>query len=172
MAGSTLLGQPQRRASHRKKDSQNLKKAYRQAAKYHEYAKNVRQDYAHQTSHRLVEDERYVLYVFEDLFIKNMTRRPKVQRDARGRFLPNGRRAKASLNRAILASAWGQVVTFTRYKARRHNKWVITVPPQHSAQECALCTFTSPDNRSQAAFVCQRFGHTDNPDHNAAVVIA
>ncbi|MDA8193739.1 MAG: zinc ribbon domain-containing protein, partial [Thermaerobacter sp.] len=30
-----------------------------------------------------------------------------------------------------------------------------------------------PDNRrSQAEFVCQRCGHTDNADHNAAVVIA
>lgn len=61
--------------------------------------------------------------------------------------------------RAIRASAWGQVITFTRYKAVRHHKLVITVLPQHSSQECTLCTFTSPDNRlSQAVFVCQRCG--------------
>ena len=59
-----------------------------------------------------------------DLPIKTMTKRPKAQRDATGRFLPNGRRAKAGLNRAILASAWGQVVAFTRYKALRHGKLV------------------------------------------------
>ncbi|PSR33008.1 MAG: transposase, partial [Sulfobacillus benefaciens] len=35
-----------------------------------------------------------------------------------------------------------------------------------------MCTFTSPDNRlSQAEFVCQRCGHRDNADHNAARVI-
>ncbi|MHB1956443.1 MAG: zinc ribbon domain-containing protein [Sulfobacillus sp.] len=65
------------------------------------------------------------------------------------------------------------MVTFTRYKALRHHKLVITVPPAYSSQECAVCTFTSPDNRlSQAEFVCQRCGHIDNADHHAACVIA
>ena len=55
------------------------------------------------------------LYVFEDLNIRNMTKRPKAKRDANGQFLPNGRKAKAGLNQAILSSAWGEVVSFTRY---------------------------------------------------------
>jgi putative transposase len=163
----------QRRASRRQKGSTNQKKAYQKAARYQRYEKNVRHEYAHQTSHALVVNAAYDLYVFEELPIKQMTKRPQAQRDAQGRFLPNGRRAKAGLNRAILASAWGQVVTFTRYKALRRGKLVITVPPAYSSQECAVCTFTAPDNRpSQAEFVCQRCGHTDHADHNAAVVIA
>jgi transposase, IS605 OrfB family, central region len=163
----------QRRAARRKKGSQNQKKAYRKVAHYQQYEKNVRHEYAHQTSHALVVNAAYDLYVFEDLPIQQMTKRPKAKTDAQGRFLPNGRAAKAGLNRAILASAWGQVVTFTRDKALRHGKLVITVPPQRSSQECAECGFTSPDNRlSQAVFVCQRCGHTDHADHNAAVVIA
>ncbi len=163
----------QRRAARRQKSSKNQKKAYRKVARYQQYERNVRQEYAHQTSHALVANAAYDLYVFEDLRIKNMTQRPKAQRDAQGRFLPNGRKAKAGLNRAILASGWGQVVAFTRYKALRAKKLVILVPPAYSSQECAVCTFTSPDNRpSQAEFVCQRCGHTDNADHNAACVIA
>ncbi|MCY0900510.1 MAG: transposase, partial [Firmicutes bacterium] len=162
----------QRRASRRKKGSQNQKKAYRKIARYSQYEKNVRHEYAHQTSHALVVNAAYDLYVFEGLPIKQMTKRPQAKKDAQGHFLPNGRAAKAGLNRAILTSAWGSVVTFTRYKALRHHKLVITVPPAYSSQECAECTFTSPDNRpSQAEFVCQRCGHTDNADHNAAVVI-
>jgi len=162
----------QRRASRRTKGSQNQKKAYRKVAPYHQYEKNVRHEYAHQTSHALVVNAAYDLYVFEDLPVQNMTKRPKAKRDAEGRFLPNGRRAKAGLNRAILSSAWGQVVSFTTYKALRQGKLVITVPPASSSQECAVCTFTSPDNRlTQAEFVCQRCGHADNADHNAAVVI-
>jgi putative transposase len=36
-----------------------------------------------------------------------------------------------------------------------------------------VCPFIAPDNRpSQAEFVCQRCGHRDNADHNAAGVIA
>ena len=163
----------QRRASRRKKGSKNQKKAYQKVARYQQYEKNVRQDYAHQTSHQLVVEDAYNLYVFEALLIPNMTKRPKAKQDANGRFLPNKATAKAGLNRAILSSAWGQVVSFTTYKALRQGKLVITVPPAYSSQECAVCTVTSPDNRpSQAEFVCQRCGHTDNADHNAAVVIA
>ncbi|SMC02056.1 Transposase [Sulfobacillus thermosulfidooxidans DSM 9293] len=163
----------QRRAARRKKGSKNQQKAYRKVARYQRYEKNVRQDYAHQTSHRLVVNNAYDLYVFEDLKIAHMTKRPKAKKDVQGRFLPNGRQAKAALHRAILSSAWGEVVAFTRYKALRRGKLVITVPPQSSSQECAVCTFTSPDNRrSQAEFVCQRCGHRDNADHNAACVIA
>ena len=163
----------QRRAARRKKGSRNQKKAYRKAARYQQYEVNVRQEYAHQTSHALVVHAEYDLYVFEDLRIKNMTKRPKAKKDASGRFLPNGAKAKAGLNRAILSSAWGQVVSFATYKALRQGKLVITVPYAYSSQECAACTFTSPDNRlTQAEFVCQRCGHTDNADHNAAAVIA
>ncbi len=163
----------QRRASRRKKGSKNRHKAYRKAARYQQYERTVRQDYAHQTSHVLVVHDEYDLYVFEDLKIRNMTKRPKAQRDTTGRLLPNGATAKAGLHRAILASAWGDVVSFTRYKALRQGKLVLTVPPHQTSQECAQCTFTSPDNRiSQAEFVCQRCGHRDNADHNAAVVIA
>jgi putative transposase len=163
----------QRWASRRKKGSRNQKKAYRKVAKYQQYETNVRQDYAHQTSHHLAADDAYDLYVFEALKIQNMTKRPKAKTDAQGRFLPNKAAAKAGLNRAILSSAWGQVVSFTTYKALRQGKLVITVPSAYSSQECAVCTFTAPDNRlTQAEFVCQRCGHTDNADHNAAVVIA
>ena len=161
----------QRRACRRKKGSRNQKKAYRQVAKYQQYEKNVRQDYAHQTSHQLLADDAYDLYVFEDLKIQNMTKHPKTKTDAQGRFLPNKASAKAGLNRAILSSAWGQVVEFTRYKALRASKLVIVIPPPYSSQECATCGHKNPDNRcSQAEFVCQDCGHTDNADHNAAVV--
>ncbi len=163
----------QRKASRRKKGSKNQRKAYQKVAHYQQYEKNVRYEYAHQTSHALVTNPTADLYVFEDLKIPQMTQRPKAKNDASGRFLANQAQAKASLNRAILSSAWGQVVSFTRYKALRAGKLVILVPPQYSSQECAVCTFTSSDNRlNQAEFVCQDCGHQDNADHNAACVIA
>ncbi|WP_028963383.1 transposase, partial [Sulfobacillus thermosulfidooxidans] len=72
----------QRKASRRKKGSQNQKKAYRRAAKYQQYEKNVRHEYAHQTSHALVVNAASDLYVFEDLPIQQMTKRPKAKKDA------------------------------------------------------------------------------------------
>ncbi len=162
----------QRKASRRQNGSKNQQKAYRKVAHYQQYEKNVRQEHPHQTSRALVSDALTAVYVFEDLIISNMTKRPRAKKDAADRFLPNGAKAKAGLNRAILSSAWGQVVAFTRYKALRQGKLVVMVPFRTSSQECAMCTFTSPDNRkSQADFVCQRCGHQDNTDHNAAVVI-
>ena len=79
------------------------------------------------------------MYVFEALRISNMTKRPKGKQNANGQFLPNGAKAKAGLNRAILSSAWGQVVALTIYKALRHDKLVITVPPRivHRNVRCA-----------------------------------
>ncbi len=72
----------------------------------------------------------------------------------------------------ILASAWGNVVPFTRYNALRAGKLVMVVPPHHSSQECAVCGHINLNSRlSQAEFVCQDCGHTDNADHNASVVI-
>ena len=67
-------------------------------------------EYAHQTRHALVVNQACDLYVFEDLRVQNMTKRPKAKQDAQGRFLPNQAAAKAGLNRAILSSAWGEVV--------------------------------------------------------------
>lgn len=112
------------------------------------------------------------LIVFEDLKVKNMTRRPKAKKGESGKWQKNGARAKAGLNKAILASAWGQVTMFTSYKAQRAGKLLIKVPPKYSSQECAVCGNTQEESRAtQALFLCKRCGHTDNADHNAAVVI-
>lgn len=162
-----------RRAARRQKGSRNQKKAYQRAARYARYEANVRWDYAHQTSHRLVASGEADLFVFEDLPIPNMTRRAKARKDEQGRWVRSGARAKAGLNRAILSSAWGQVLRFTEYKALRAEKLAIVVPPAYSSQTCPACGHASPDNRpSQAEFVCLRCGHADHADHNAAVVIA
>jgi putative transposase len=110
--------------------------------------------YAHQTSHALVVNEAYDLYVCEDLPIPQMTKRPKAKPDAQCHFLPSGRAAKAGLNRAILASAWGQVVTFTRYRALRRGKWVITVPPAQSSQECAELHVHLPGQAALPSRIC------------------
>jgi len=162
----------QRRASKRQKHSKNQRKAYRKTARYQQYEANVRNDFAHQTSHRLVSHTNAKLIVFEDLKIKNMTKRPKPKQDANGKWVKNGAAAKAGLNRAILGSAWGQVADYTQYKALRAGKLLIKVAPQYSSQTCAACGHVDAGNRlSQAEFHCLRCGHEDNADHNAARVI-
>ena len=163
----------QKRQIRRTKGSGNWVKAKRKVARYQRYGGDVRRELAHQTSHVLATDTRYKLFVFEALQVKSMTKKAKPKQDEQGRWLRNGAAAKSGLNKAILASAWGQTKVFLQYKARRQGKLVIEVPAFYSSQECGQCSHIHQDNRvSQSEFVCQSCGHTDHADHNAAKVIA
>ena len=163
----------QRRQARRTKGSGNWIKAKRKVARYQRYGADVRRQLAHQTSHVLAADSRYKLFVFEALKVKCMTKKAKPKQDEQGRWLRNGAAAKSGLNKAILASAWGQTKVYLQYKARRQGKLVIEVPAFYSSQECGQCGHIHKDNRvSQSEFVCQSCGHTDHADHNAAKVIA
>jgi transposase len=106
------------------------------------------------------------------LRIKEMTRRPKPKPDPEqpGRYLPNRRRAKAGLNRGILANGWGQLVARLEHKAVGR---VEKVNPAYTSQTCSACGHCTPDNReSQAVFRCVACSHWANADVNAAVNIA
>lgn len=168
-----MVARWQRRLSRRTKDSSGWKKAKRRIGACRRYGKDVRREFAHQTSHVLAADPKLLLFVFEALGVQRMTKRPKAKQGENGQWLRNGRAAKAGLSRAILGSAWGQTKTYLAYKAKRASKLVIEVKPHHSSQECARCGHVHPDNRiSQSVFVCQRCGLTDNADANASKVIA
>jgi putative transposase len=129
----------------------------------------VRRDVAHKTSHALANNPQHKLFVFEALKVKNMTASAKGTLEAPGKNV----RQKAGLNRSILASTWGQTRTYLYYKARRQGKLCLDVPAHYSSQECAACGHVHKDNRlSQAEFVCQCCGNSDNADRNASQVIA
>ena len=109
----------------------------------------------------------------EHLRVKNMSRGVKPKKDPKtGKYLPNGKAAKAGLNKAILNVGWGRIETLLDYKSRRAGKVMLNIDPAYSSQECAACGHTHPDNRrTQASFACLSCGHTDNADKNAAAVI-
>ena len=159
----------QRALSRRRKGGANRRLAAYRYRAVRQYEKNVRQDFAHQTSHTLVSNPITRMIVFEDLGVQRMTRRAKPKRDETGHYVRNGVAAKSGLNVAILRSAWGRLRGYTEYKARRAGTLFVSVPAQYSSQECAACGHIHPDNRiSQSVFVCQRCGHHDNADANAA----
>ena len=159
----------QRRQARRTKGSKGWIKAKRRVARYRRYGADVRRDVAHKTRHTLANNPQHKWFVFEALKVKNLTASAKGTIEAPGKTV----RQKAGLNRSILASTWGQTKVFLQYKARRQGKLCIDVPPHHSSQECAACGHIHKDNRrSQAEFVCQCGGHSDNADRNASQVIA
>ena len=162
----------QRKLARQKAGSANAAKTKGKIAKTHVYGGNVRRDFAHQTSRRIVDKPNVQLIVLENLKTKNMTARPEPKYDENGKPLHNGASAKAGLNKSILSKAWGKTAEYLKYKAKAAGKLVVEVPPQFSSQTCSRCGCTDKANRpSQAVFACERCGHTENADRNAAKVI-
>lgn len=114
----------------------------------------------------------YDLIAVEDLRVQNMVRRPPPKPDPQDerRFLPNGARAKAALNKAILASCWGRFVTRLEQKVPEGR--LVRVDPKNTSRTCAACGYCAPGNReSQAVFGCTTCGHAAHADTNAAINI-
>jgi len=163
----------QKKLSRQKIGSNRRNQTKRKIANIYANMANIRRDFAHKTTHKLVNGDSEI-FVLEELKVKNMTAsvKPKLANDGKT-YLPNGASAKAGLNAAILASCWGLIATFLSYKALRVNKLVIKVTPYRSSQECAKCGHIHPDNRlSQSEFVCKICQYTENADLNASQVIA
>jgi putative transposase len=162
----------QRQMAKQKLGGKNYCKTRSKKAHLQGYGKNVHKDFAHKTSHDIVEDEDTEILVFKDLKLKNMAKAPAPKQDAKGRYLPNGAAAKAGLAKSLLSSALGPVKEFATYKAANKNKLVLFINPYNSSNECAQCGHTEPANRkTQAEFECVKCHHKDNADHNAARVI-
>lgn len=128
-----------------------------------------RRDWAEKVSTRLVTNHDVI--VFEKLNTKNMVKRPNAKPDPEqpGAFLPNRARAKAGLNRGILASCWGTLATRAEQKAAASGASVIYADPKHSSQQCRVCGHIARESReSQALFRCIACGHEDHADANAA----
>jgi transposase len=125
---------------------------------------DIRKDWTEKTSTDLA--RRFDLIRVEDLQITNMTR------SARGTLSQPGRnvRAKAGLNREIMASGWGLLVRRLEQKAPGR---VEKINAAFTSQRCSACGHTAAESRkSQASFACVACGFTCNADVNAARNIA
>lgn len=157
----------QRRMVRQHKGSKRRLATKRAIAVLHRRLTDRRSDWVEQTTTALARE--YSLIGLEDLRVTNMTRRPAPRPDPNqpGAFLPNRARAKAALNRAILASCWG--VFASRLSDKMPDGHLVVVPAAYTSQQCRSCGYTHPDNReSQAVFRCRACGHADHADHNAA----
>src|SRR6266568_9291528 len=72
-------------------------------------------------------------------------------------------------------SSWtfGQLRFFLSYKAALAGVPLHLVDPRNTSKTCSVCGCCAKENRkSQASFVCQACGYTDNADRNAAINIS
>jgi transposase len=123
-----------------------------------------RKDWVEKTTTGLA--RRFDVIRVENLNVKGMTR------SARGTMENPGRNVaqKAGLNRGILKSGWGLLVTRLEQKASGR---VEKVKAAYTSQTCNACKHIASESRkSQATFVCVACGHRANADVNAARNIA
>jgi putative transposase len=159
----------QRQLQRQARGSRRRERTRRAMARITARVTDRRRDWAEKISTRLVKE--HDLIVLEGLNTPGMVRKSKAKPDPQhpGGFLPNRARSKAGLNRAVLGSCWGLLARRAEQKAAASGAAVIYVDPRFTSQQCHLCGHTAPGNRdSQAVFRCQRCGHRDHADANAA----
>jgi len=136
---------------HRKKlGSKNRKKARVQLSRIGKRVTNLRDEFLHQTSRKLVDSADII--VFESLNITNM--------------LQNHRLAKH-----IQDVSWGKLIRFTQSKAGRAGKSVVLVDPRNTSQRCSSCGELVPKELSDRVHSCPYCGLEIDRDINASLNI-
>ena len=136
---------------HRKKPgSQNRKKAKVELAKIGKRVTNLRDEFLHQVSRKLVDSADII--VFENLNIQGM--------------LKNHHMAKR-----IQDVSWGKLIRLTLSKAERAGKGVVSVDPRNTSQRCSGCGQIVPKTLKDRVHECPRCGLTVCRDLNAALNI-
>jgi putative transposase len=146
--------------------SRRQRRTYEQIAAIRARQARRRADWLHKATTDLTKSHGVV--VVEDLRVRNLTH------SARGTIERPGSnvRAKAGLNRSILAMAWGKAGELLAYKCSAQGGVLVRVDPRNSSIECARCGHTAPTNRlSQSRFRCMACRHVANADTNAARVL-
>ena len=135
----------------------------RQAAKLRRRAQRRRADWTERVTTNIA--DRYRTVGIEDLRIQAMTKSAKGTVDAPGRNVA----AKRGLNRAILNQAWATTTRRLEEKTTARGGNLVPTRAAYTSQRCHACGHTSAANRqTQARFCCERCGHADGADANAA----
>ena len=133
------------------------------------YIVRRRNDWIERTTTRLAQEN--ILVAMEDLDVRAMTKRPKPRPDPDkpGRYLHNGAKAKAGLDRSILSNNWSRLRKRLQDKMNANGGRLVVVPAAYTSQTCHQCGHVAKENRdSQAVFKCVECGYRANADVNAA----
>ncbi len=109
---------------------------------------------------------------YDTLFVESLEV-SKMSRSARGTVEEPGRnvRAKASLNRSILAQGWGALLNQLDYKAESAGKLVFPVPAPYTSMDCSRCGLRNDGKTPERVFTCAGCGQQIDRDYNAAINI-
>jgi putative transposase len=157
----------QRERARKRKGSVRYKRLSRQAERLHERIANLRRDFLHKETTKLVRI--CAVIATEELAPKNMSRSAKGTVETPGRRV----RQKAGLNREILSAAFGMAHQMFSYKAaeagtRLHLSNTRQLKP---SQRCSGCWEIVPKTLAQRVHVCPHCGLTMQRDQNSASVV-
>jgi putative transposase len=144
------LARAQRKLSKAPKGTPDRKKALKVVQRVHERISNRRTDFAHQISHRLVDQFGFI--AFEDLNIQNMLK-------------------NHCLAKSISDVAWGMLVKATESKAVYAGSKVVLVDPRNTSQMCSRCGLIVKKDLSERVHRCHECGLSMDRDLNAAINI-
>ena len=146
------LKREQRRLSRKQKGSKNRFKQHLRVARLHERIANMRKDYAHQHSTRLVSENQSVFA--EDLNVKGM--------------MKNGRLAKS-----LADASMGQLLTMLAWKAKCAGKTFLKIDRWYpSSKTCSCCGYKLDELKlSVREWTCPACRSRHDRDINAAINI-
>ena len=146
---STKQRRLQRALGRCRRGSKGRLKAKMRLARHSARTANQRRDFAHKLSRTLV--NLYSHIAFEDLNITGL--------------------ASGMLAKSVLNAAWGQLISFTDYKAANAGGLVAKVDPRGTSQECDGCERVTPKKLSDRIHNCPGYGTVVDRDVDAAKVI-
>lgn len=144
------LAAAQRSLSRKKRGSANRRKAKAKVAKISKRIQNLRDEFLHQVSRKLVDSADII--VFENLNINGM--------------LKNHHLAKH-----IQDHAWGKLIQFTQGKAAKAGKVVELVDARCTSQKCSQCGIMVPKTLADRVHLSPKCGLEMDRDLNASINI-
>ncbi|NEO68615.1 RNA-guided endonuclease TnpB family protein, partial [Moorena sp. SIO3H5] len=151
------LSKKQRIAARKKKGSSGRKKARKIVAKVYERIGNVRQDYLHKLSRKIVDQNQVV--VVENLNVKGMVSATRTLRERNHK-----------LAKAISDLGWGTFVNFLSYKCEKEGKVLVEINRWFpSSKTCSSCHYRIKELPLDVrTWVCPGCGTHHDRDGNAA----
>jgi len=143
----------QKELARKQKGSRNREKARVKVARVHARIADRRRDNLHKVTTKIIRENQTV--ILEDLNVLGMR--------------SNGRSFKKGLNRAISDASFGEFRSMLEYKAGWFGREMVVIDRFYpSTKMCSNCANIKPIGLGDRVYHCEKCGHSENRDLNAA----